>query len=106
MTNGLIDGKAFCEVESYWIKSFAGRFQTSVRPELLKGHFLSSTVFPKHDARGHGKRKQTGPKDDTKPVPTDSALSNGCPVLMGCSDEHSPPVFIMRFRISGSFGCC
>lgn len=40
MTNGLIDGKAFCEVESCWIKSFAERFQTPIEHELLNGDFL------------------------------------------------------------------
>lgn len=62
MTNGLIDGKAVCEVESYWIKSFAGRFQMPIQPILLKGDFLSGTAFPKHNAQGHGKREQAGPK--------------------------------------------
>lgn len=93
-----MDGKAFCEAESYWIKSFAGRFQTHIQPELLKSNFLQSTVFPKHSAREHGKRKQIGPKDDTNPVPTDSPLSK-CWLDAQMSTIHPWLVWDWEFQV-------
>lgn len=62
MTNGLIDGKAFCEVESYWIKSSAGRFQTPIQPELLKDVFFEVPCFQNTALKQMGRSSKLDPR--------------------------------------------
>jgi len=63
MTNGLIDGKAFCEVESYWIKSFAGRFQTPIQClNFSKVIFFKVLCFQNTTLEDTGRGSQQDPR--------------------------------------------